>query len=56
MKILILLLIGPLELLQKKLSRVLIYDATIATVVDLLKKMTDKKFKNLFNYYNTQEI
>ena len=41
---------GSSGIVTKKLfSRVLIYDATIATVVDLLKKMTDKKFKKIYS-------
>ena len=41
---------GSSGIITKKLfSRVLIYDATIATVVDLLKKMTDKKFKKIYS-------
>ena len=41
---------GSAGIVTKKLfSRVLIYDATIATVVDLLKKMTDKKFKKIYS-------
>ena len=41
---------GSSGIVTKKLfSRVLIYDATIATIVDLLKKMTDKKFKKIYS-------
>ena len=41
---------GSSGIVTKKLfSRVLIYDATIATVVDLLKKMTHKKFKKIYS-------
>tara|TARA_Y100001970_G_scaffold64287_2_gene82270 strand:+ start:556 stop:1227 length:672 start_codon:yes stop_codon:yes gene_type:complete len=41
---------GSSGIVTKKLfSRVLIYDATIATIVDLLKKMTHKKFKKIYS-------
>ena len=41
---------GSSGIITKKLfSRVLIYDAKIATIVDLLKKMTDKKFKKIYS-------
>ena len=41
---------GSSGIVTKKLfSRVLIYDASIATIVDLLKKMTDKKFKKIYS-------
>ena len=41
---------GSSGIVTKKLfSRVLIYDSTIATIVDLLKKMTDKKFKKIYS-------
>ena len=41
---------GSSGIIPKKLfSRVLIYDASILTVVDLLKKMTDKKFKKIYS-------
>jgi ADP-ribose pyrophosphatase YjhB (NUDIX family) len=33
----------------KLFSRVLIYDSTIETIVDLLKKMTKKKFKKIYS-------
>ena len=41
---------GSSGIVTKKLfSRVLIYDAKITTIVDLLKKMTDKKFKKIYS-------
>ena len=41
---------GSSGIITKKLfSRVLIYDAKITTIVDLLKKMTDKKFKKIYS-------
>jgi len=41
---------GSSGIVTKKLfSRVLIYDSTIATIVDLLKKMTHKKFKKIYS-------
>ncbi len=34
---------------NKLFSRVLIYDSNIKTIVDLLKKMTKKKFKKIYS-------
>ena len=34
---------------NKLFSRVLIYDSTIQTIVDLLKKMTNKRFKKIYS-------
>ena len=34
---------------NKLFSRVLIYDSSINTIVDLLKKMTNKKFKKIYS-------
>lgn len=41
---------GSIGIVPKKLySRVLIYDSTINTIVDLLKKMTKNKFKKIYS-------
>ena len=41
---------GSSGIVPKKLySRVLIYDGTITTIVDLLKKMTSHKFKKIYS-------
>ena len=41
---------GSSGIVPKKLySRVLIYDASIETIVDLLKKMTKYKFKKIYS-------
>ena len=41
---------GSSGIVPKKLySRVLIYDSTITTIVDLLKKMTSHKFKKIYS-------
>ena len=43
---------GSSGIIPKKLySRVLIYDSTITTIVDLLKKMTSHKFKKIYYIY-----